>query len=406
VSRINIETIKAAFTSPYWLIASLCGAFFTFFALNRGGVVVFIETGFFFLLINILTGEYQLKKIPVCYWITIAICAYLLITTVVFNPDFSRYSYRQMANLVRMLCVIFAIHCLSQKRYISWLTVLFFAVLLGAVCWQLAAYYIFQMPYGSFSNPHIIASFTMLAFPIIFYLVWITPGWYKLIFISIGILDVDFLLRSGSRPAIVAIALAGLFAIIFLIKSRRKWICLLVASALFILSYFTEYPTGVVSSIVELIAKLPSEDRTLIWSALWDMLKENSLLPWIFGNGIGSFRPVYPKYAHPLEITAIFPHLHILEVLYESGLIGVILVFGGIIFLIISAVRSVNKIPDKRVAALFKCILIMFLSWSIHCGLTVPIYSKYSQYSLAFIIGPLLVLLENSKSPKNRKSKI
>ena len=51
MSRSKLETLKTIFTSEYWLIAALCGAFFSFFALNRGGVVLFIDAGAVFLLI-------------------------------------------------------------------------------------------------------------------------------------------------------------------------------------------------------------------------------------------------------------------------------------------------------------------------------------------------------------------
>ena len=54
MSRSKVETLKIIFTSEYWLIASLCGAFFVFFALNRGGVVVFIEASLVLLVINIV----------------------------------------------------------------------------------------------------------------------------------------------------------------------------------------------------------------------------------------------------------------------------------------------------------------------------------------------------------------
>jgi hypothetical protein len=76
--RLKFETIKAILTSQYWLILTLSGAFFVFFALNRGGVVVFVQLSCFFLILNALFGEYKIKKIPIFYWIACAICAYLL----------------------------------------------------------------------------------------------------------------------------------------------------------------------------------------------------------------------------------------------------------------------------------------------------------------------------------------
>jgi hypothetical protein len=397
VSRSKFEILKIIFTSEYWLIVSLCGAFLSFFALNSGGVVIFIEASFVFLLINMIAGKYLIKNIPLCYWIVAGICAFLIIASYLFYPQVTHY--RWVRNLVRMLCLLYAIHCLSQKGIKDWVSVLFGTVLLLAVCWQLAAYYIFRMPYGTFSNPHIISNFSMLVVPPIVYFIFIVPGWYKLFFIIPGIINLDFIIRTRSGPAVVAIIFASLFAIIFLIKDRRKWIGLLLICILFVFLHISQYG-NLASKVENIFINYNKETRWLIWSSSWNMIKDNSLPAWIVGNGIGSFRKVYPQYAHPREVTATFPHLFLLEIMYQSGLIGVILVFGGIAAVFFQTVRSLNNSPDRGTGVLMMCLLVMFLSWLIHCGLTVHFYSKYSQYSLAFILGPILAILN---SPSYRR---
>jgi hypothetical protein len=73
VPRIKFEKIKAIVTSEYWLILTLSGAFFVSFALNSGGIVLFIKLSGFFLMLNFLTGDYRLKRIPASHLITGAI---------------------------------------------------------------------------------------------------------------------------------------------------------------------------------------------------------------------------------------------------------------------------------------------------------------------------------------------
>ena len=175
LSRLKIETLKTIFSSEYWLIASLCGAFFSFFALNRGGVVVFIDACFVFLLINFLSGIYRLRDIPLSFWAMIAICTYLLVVSVLFHPEDSHF--RWMGFMVRMLVIAFDIHCLSLKKYNSWMEILLLVMMSLAVCWQLVAYYIFKMPYGTFSNVHYLASFAMLVLPGIVYSFLSTKYW-------------------------------------------------------------------------------------------------------------------------------------------------------------------------------------------------------------------------------------
>ena len=287
------------------------------------------------------------------------------------------------------------LYCLSQKAIKDWIPLFFGLILIVAVCWQLAAFYFFDMPFGTFSNPHIISSFTMLVIPIIAYFIFIVPGWYKLLFIIPGLIDIDFMIRTRSGPAIVAIIFASLFSVLFLIKDRRKWIGLSLIGILFIVLHVSEYG-NIATKVEKIFTHYQEETRWLIWSSSWNMLNDNGLQAWVVGNGIGSFNKVYPKYAHQRETTATFPHLFLLEVLYQSGLVGVILVFGGIAAVCFQSMRFLNKIPDRGEGVLLICLLVMLLSWLIHCGLTVHFYSKYAQYSLAFILGPILAILNSS----------
>jgi len=399
LSRSKLETLKTILTSEYWLIASLCGAFFSFFALNRGGVVVFIDACFVFLLINVIFKEYRFNSIPISYWVTVAVFVYLLGISALFYPNVSHY--RWMGYPVRMLCLTIAIHCLSRKHINNWVLTVFFVVLSAAVCWQLGAFYIFKMEFGTFSNPHYIASFSMLTLPAMVYFIWLTKGWCKLVFVPIALLNFDLLLKIGSRPSVVAITIASLFALLFLINDRRKWIGLFLICAFFLILYITKY-MGLADRLVELIVDLPKEDRVQIWSATWELLKDNSILAWIIGNGIGTFRVIWPKYAPPDEINEVFAHGFFIEVLYASGLVGLVVLLGGIILLLGFCLRSLKRISDKRINVFIKFMIVEFIAWIFHCGVTFPIYSKYSQYSLAFILGPLLAVLENPAYKKDR----
>ena len=231
--RNKLQTLRVFFTSEYWLVISLCGAFFSFFALNRGGVVVFIDASLAFFLINVGMGEYRLRSVPACYWLTMAVFAYLLGSSILFYPQASHYRWMQYP--LRMLCLIFAIHCLSNKKIKNWTGIIIYSVLSASICWQLASVNIFNMQWGTFSNPHYIASFSMLILPVLVYLIWIAKGWFKLIFIPIALLDLDLLLRIGSRPAIAGLTIALSFGLLFLTKDRRKWLGMLLIPVFFIL---------------------------------------------------------------------------------------------------------------------------------------------------------------------------
>jgi hypothetical protein len=380
-------------TSEYLLIASLGGGFFTFFALNRGGIVVFIEAGFCLLIINLLAGAYQVKKIPLIYWITTGICAYLLLVSVLFNYQVSHY--RWMANLVRMLGIVFTIHCLSQREIKNWTVILFIVLIALAVCWQGVAHYVFKMTWGTFTNPHYLSSFTMLALPFLVCGFFYLKRYYNLLLIPIIVLDIDLLLKIESRPAVMGLAFGTLFFLVFLTKGYRKWISLLLLGVLSAAIIISDYG-GAYTRLEKLIVSLAEEERIDIWLSTWDMLKDNSLMDWATGNGIGSFRKDYRQYAPSGPIYHIFPHLHFIEILYENGIFAVVILFGGITYLIINTVlyslRTVNR--NKRI--LTNGLLVSLLSWLFHSGITFPFYSKYSMYSLAFILGTLLAVTGTS----------
>lgn len=392
VSRIRLHAIRAILTSEYWLIVSLSGAFFFFFALNRGGVDVFIRLASFFLIINLLLRDYRTERIPVSYVLTAAICAYLSLASVLVSPQQSHTGW--MVNLARMLGVIFAMHCLSQKKGIDGLVSVFFPILLSlVVCWQFVARYLFNMPYGTFTNLHYLATFAVLAFPMIIYFSCITTGWYKLILVPIAIMDAELLLRTGSGPAIFGITCAALFVIVFLTKGCRKWIGMALLFLVFGALYVSEYADAA-PRIEELIVNLAREERVQFWTQAWNNLKDNSVTAWVFGHGIGWFPVIYVQDSTISRF--VFPHCHFLEILYLNGLVGVVLVFGGFTFLFFSLIGKIKETSDKRMRTLLKCMLVVFLSWLIHSGLALPFYSRYSLCPLAFILAAILVLLEKA----------
>jgi O-antigen ligase len=141
-----------------------------------------------------------------------------------------------------------------------------------------------------------------------------------------------------------------------------------------------------------LIANLYEEERIQLWSGAWKMLKDNSLITWIAGNGIGSVRVLFPKYS--VYEALIFPHGYFLEILCDNGIIGFILIFGGLGFLFYAIIKKIKYIVDKKMSMLLKCMATLFLIWFIHCGLVTGFYSNYSLYPLGFILGTTLVLME------------
>jgi len=397
---MKIETVKEILTSGYWLIASLIGAFFSFFALNRGGVVVFIEVGACFVLLNLLAGEYKLKQISSSYWIALAICFYLVVSSFFFSAHEVRS--KTIIYLVRMFFIVFTIHCLSLKKIDSHVYELLPILWCFSIGWQFVAVKFYNLPFGTYTNPHYLSNFVISTLPLIVFSFWTADGWYKWIFVLFALLDIELLLKTGSRPAILGLAFSSLFILVFFIKSRIRWIGLLVIVLSFGFLYITNYG-GVVNHLEELIVNLKTEERVYFWETALQILKKNNIIDWIFGNGIGGYRAIYADYSVPKFKDYFFPHLHPLGILYDNGIIGLFSVFGGLSAVFVLTIKALKGPPGKSISILLKCMLVIFLCWMIHSSLTIPFYSKYAQYPLGFILGTMLVLLDQCRFTKQER---
>ena len=175
-----------------------------------------------FLILNALFGEYKLKRIPIFYWITSAICAYLLLASVLLYPQQSHF--RWMAQLSHHAWRCFCHSVFEPKRKPRAGHQNFFPPFISlSVCWQFVARYLFHMPHGTFTNIHYLATFAVLVLPIIYYFFWVTTSWHKYLFALIAVMDADLLLQTGSRPAFLGIIVGTFFVFIFLVKGRYKW---------------------------------------------------------------------------------------------------------------------------------------------------------------------------------------
>ncbi len=392
----KLEKAISVLTHEYWLAFTLAGAFFCFFGINRGGVIVFLHLTFGFLILNVITGHYPLRTIPKIYWITVLVCAYLMGLSILMAPHESHY--RWMKNIPRMLVIIFAMDCLIRRKIDRRMELCFACILSLAVCWQFAAYHIFSSPSGTFSNIHQLASFCILAIPILFYFFWVTRSWYRYLFVGIAIMAFELVLLTSSRPAFVAIVFSALFVAVFLIKGRYKWLAVAAIILTAAVVYITNY-AATADRFKWLIASLPREERLYMWSKAWETILENDLLHWLFGNGIGRF-PV-PLPPHVLGIEAVSPHNFFFDLLYLNGIIGFILVMAGLGLIIALVVGAASRSQSKNSRIFAMCLIVNFISWLILCGLNFPLYSKYSIFPLAFILGPMLIVAQHATLKKN-----
>ena len=395
--RAKLEVIRHILFHPFWIILSLAGVFFFFFVLNRGGVNVFLWSGGVFLLVHLVFGDDSIKAIPLYHRLLLGICLSLVLLSLVFS--YEQTDTHRLFRIGQMLVIVFCIGFISRTETARHAYKLVGTVLTVSILWQFLAHSLFKLPYGTWSNPHYLANFAILTLPLVFYYFRTVPTAYKFLFLLLFVIDIDPVFRNASRPAFLALFVSTLFVITFFTRSRYRWIGLLTICSGLILLTITNY-AGFFEKLKELIANVSSEERVYIWKYSLEMLQDNSPAAWLVGNGIGSSLERLPKYAipDPLYQNFSFQHNFLLQVLFENGLIGTVLVFGGLTLLLYLFIKLARSAVGASLHLLINCMMAVFLNCLIFTGLTTGFYSKYTLYPMGFIIGTLFVLAEKVRN--------
>lgn len=351
------------------------------------GTGVFIGTSAFFLFMQALTDNYRIRTIPYSYLALVTIV--FLIIALSFLFSFKNTDMGRVSRLLKFLVIVFSIHCISRLVIENHVVRIIQSFLLVSILWEFAACIFFRMPFGTFSNPHYLANFAALALPIVFYFFWVSENVDKMVFMIVGLINIHVLLISSSRPAILALFLSSIFVTIFFVRYRYKWLCILIV-ALLLLSIFLSDYMGVYSRFKDLAVSFREDERWQLWDVGWKMLSDNSTAAWLFGNGLGGISQSFQKYVSVLGYDwsfLTFPHLHILEIVYENGVVGAILIFGGLMYLLFLFIKPANKAENGTRRVFAGCVLTMFITSLFHANMSFQFYSKYTLYPLAFIIG-------------------
>ena len=395
--RAKLDVIRHILLHPFWIILSLVGVFFFFFVLNRGGVYVFFWTGGFFLLFHLVHGGDGIKAIPLYHRLLLGICLSLVLMSLVFSHE--QTDTHRLFRIGQMLVIVFCIGFISRTETARHAYGLVGTVLTVAIIWQFIARSLFKSPYGTWSNPHYLANFAIFTLPLVFYYFITVPKPYKVLFLLLFVMDIDPVFRNASRPAFLALFVSTLFVTIFFTRSRHRWFGLLAICVGLLLLGITNY-AGFFEKFKELIATLSNEERVHIWTYSITMLQDNSPAAWLVGNGIGSSLEMLPKYAgpDPFYQNFSFQHNFLLQILFENGIIGTVLVFGGLCLLLVLFIKLARVAVGGSVRLLINCMMAVFLNCLIFTALTTGFYSKYTLYPMGFIIGTLFVLAEEVRN--------
>ncbi len=192
--------------------------------------------------------------------------------------------------------------------------------------------------YSTFDNPNVLGEFLVLMIPVTVAVLWKarTDGQkfiYTAVFLCLG----ACMIFTWSRGAWLGVLLA---AALYLLISDKRWALLAVVGVL-MLPVLLGTDNAITNRILSIgnTKDTSTAYRVSIWQASIHMIRDF----WLSGIGIGSeaFTMIYPRYALAGANFALHSHNLFLQILVETGIMGIV----SFLALIIAFVRQSFSLP-------------------------------------------------------------
>ena len=280
-----------------------------------------------------------------------------------------------------------ALYGLGQDAYVMWVRALKQA---GAITHYPA--FIFQRMTGPYENPVDLATYLMVAIPVLLGLALSQRGRRRVgLFVLLGLLTLC-VARTASLGAWIGLWI-GLLVMSCCSASARRWGLLLLLGSVVGGGLFLQ-GTGRLKPVMS-FSETGKIDRVAMWQAALNMIQDRPVL----GHGVNTFMSNYLKYWVGGERQPRYAHNCYLQVAAETGLVGLAT------FLVLLWQLFVNLIdgwrrrapPDER---LFLLGLIGgLLSFAVHAAVDTDFYSL-RQAALFWSLAGLAVGLAHPRRPR------
>ncbi|WP_160255843.1 O-antigen ligase family protein [Methylotenera versatilis] len=279
------------------------------------------------------------------------------------------------------------------KKLSAFILFVYVIVQIITIYFQIGPY---QGIYGTTSNPHFLALYSAIGFCVALYYFFSSSAQYRYIYLLISIPLSAIILYTSSRPVWIGLLISLFF--IFTYFNKQNWIKFIVIfiaiQALLVSFNIFNYS----SRFKELAQNITTEERVTIWQDTWQLQKTVAPKNWIVGNGLKSFYEDFKKvsrYHHIQDFRS--PHNLILEMLYISGLIGLVLTL-YMYYLLYQKLLSMRKnyTAYRDLSTLNLVILTILIVLN---GLNFPFFSSTNIYPLTFILGFLYFIRKDLLTP-------
>lgn len=327
----------------------------------------------------------------------IAIAAIPIILTMLHMLAIGKFELvKEVRHIWLATFTVVSVLILARRNVISirsWIPISIILLLVIYCLAQIISLTVFNKHYGTSRNPHYLALYASLGLPLAIYCAFTMRNWYRYIMVPVAGLLGYFVLHASSRPAWLALILTAL-GMLFFIKNKNRYTTLLLILVIPLVLFFTNL-AGFGDRVSDLAKNISTEERVAIWREAWKMQTASEVRQWFWGHGLDSYEDDFKNYfKHERGVYFHSPHNSFLEILYTSGIAG-LMACVWLYYWIYSRLWRMAKDASSqgRVAVLLISIAtINFL----FIMLTIPFISHYNIYTLAFVIGMIFYLKENS----------
>ncbi|KXS54950.1 MAG: hypothetical protein AWU57_646 [Marinobacter sp. T13-3] len=400
MSLYNFPSLKRFFGQSSFILftASFCFFYIDFFwDIGNHKTLLYFGTLFWiFFLAFRSKGDASFDLDKSLSWALLGVSFVLLLSLSFSYSPYLKKNYAQNI-LFFALVVFFFYYWLSvssqRLKYIVFIACV--ALFVSSVVVELYGVLIVHPRSSYFWNPHYLANYCLISI-IFFSCCFVRWNNYvaRFAFLALIILTCYLLLKSQSRPAWISIFFVAVAMTCIYLRGRRLLVALLCMFSCIAFLYLV-FPSAFGDRINQLLYNIYDEERVRIWADSLVMLSDMPVGGWFFGYGPGSSQSFMPSYMADQYSNIEFPHNFIIELIFESGLVGLCLWSFIFYFFFRVGVRG---------AAIDGCyrpyILIMLWGMAAHLGFVsviIPFYSKHVLLSQAPFWGLIFWL-----SQKNR----
>lgn len=240
-------------------------------------------------------------------------------------------------------------------------------------------------------NTFYLAIYAAFALIIAVYLFCSASKLLRFAFIIMSLVLLQFILFSSWRPVWLGLIIGSLFTLL-LVKKRMRF-KLILGMVLLQCVLLASNVGNYADRLIELAQKIRTEERTVIWHDAWKMQSASTPQQWLYGHGLKSFVGDFKEFSRfhrEKNINYRSPHNIFLDVLYSSGILGLLLATLVIYYLYLNLIKITRN--DQYNAPLACAMLVMLTVSIIANGLNHGFFTRIGFYPVCFIFGTLIFM--------------